>query len=76
MVSVAESRVSSYCTVSRVGSYRTGVTSRVKGPHENFDSDPEVHHGPYEYSVPGTEGDFIMQDAPPSATQGSQGWMG
>jgi cytochrome c oxidase subunit I len=41
-------------------------------PHENFDSDPEVHHGPYEYSVPGAEVDFIMQDAPPSAAQGSQ----
>ena len=30
---------------------------------------PGVNHGPYEYSVPGMETDFLLQDAP--ATQGS-----
>ncbi len=27
-------------------------------PHVNFDSEVEVYHGPYEYSVPGKEEDF------------------
>ncbi len=40
-------------------------------PHENFDVDPVVHHGPYEYSVPGAESDFTMQDAPPSQAGGA-----
>ncbi len=35
--------------------------------HLNFDEDPVVHHGPYEYSVPGAEKDYIMQTDPPSA---------
>ena len=30
-------------------------------PHVNFDSEIEVHHGPYEYSVPGKEEDFSPQ---------------
>ena len=30
-------------------------------PHVNFDSDIEVFHGPYEYSVPGKEKDFCPQ---------------
>ncbi len=31
-------------------------------PHDNFAGVvPVVHHGPYEYSVPGAERDFIMQ---------------
>ena len=37
-------------------------------PHGNFATTPSVYRGPYEYSVPGTERDFIMQadsdDAP------------
>ena len=35
-------------------------------PHDNFGPvHPEVHHGPYEYSVPGAARDFIMQTDPP-----------
>ena len=30
-------------------------------PHVNFDSEVEVYHGPYEYSVPGKEKDFCLQ---------------
>ena len=30
-------------------------------PHVNFDSEIEVHHGPYEYSVPGKDKDFSPQ---------------
>lgn len=30
-------------------------------PHGNFLSTPTVHHGPYEYSVPGLETDFLPQ---------------
>src|SRR5512135_1213885 len=31
-------------------------------PHDNFDGKtPVVHHGPYEYSVPGAAKDYIMQ---------------
>ena len=30
-------------------------------PHVNFDSDIEVNHGPYEYSVPGKENDYTPQ---------------
>ena len=30
-------------------------------PHVNFDSEVEVYHGPYEYSVPGKEEDFSPQ---------------
>ena len=33
-------------------------------PHVNFDSEIEVHHGPYEYSVPGKEEDFSPQTSP------------
>jgi cytochrome c oxidase subunit 1 len=36
-------------------------------PHENFPEDPVVHHGPYEYGVPGAKRDYIMQTDPPSA---------
>jgi cytochrome c oxidase subunit 1 len=31
-------------------------------PHGNFEAVPTVHRGPYEYSVPGAEGDFLPQD--------------
>ena len=30
-------------------------------PHVNFDSEIEVHHSSYEYSVPGAKKDFIPQ---------------
>jgi len=33
-------------------------------PHVNFDKDIEVHHGPYEYSVPGKEKDYSPQTTP------------
>jgi cytochrome c oxidase subunit 1 len=35
-------------------------------PHDNFAGKiPVVHHGPYEYSVPGAPRDFVMQTDPP-----------
>ena len=30
-------------------------------PHGNFTAPPQVHRGPYEYSVPGADSDFLMQ---------------
>ena len=33
-------------------------------PHGNFAAPPHAHRGPYEYSVPGAETDFIMQADP------------
>ena len=39
-------------------------------PHDNFAGrEPVVHHGPYEYGVPGAPQDYIMQDAPPEAVK-------
>ena len=32
--------------------------------HGNFETVPRVYHGPYEYSVPGFEQDYIMQTTP------------
>ncbi|MBI3096938.1 MAG: cbb3-type cytochrome c oxidase subunit I [Planctomycetes bacterium] len=41
-------------------------------PHGNFTTLPEVHRGPYEYSVPGQSGDFCPQHArPDSASEGT-----
>ncbi|MBT3270794.1 cytochrome c oxidase subunit I [Candidatus Poribacteria bacterium] len=37
-------------------------------PHENFHEIPTVHRGAYEYSVPGSEQDWIAQDSEPSST--------
>ncbi len=35
-------------------------------PHDNFGGKtPVVHHGPYEYSVPGAPTDYVMQTDPP-----------
>jgi cytochrome c oxidase subunit 1 len=35
-------------------------------PHDNFAGKiPVVHHGPYEYGVPGAPRDFVMQNDPP-----------
>jgi cytochrome c oxidase subunit 1 len=37
-------------------------------PFENFAGpEPEVHHGPYEYSVPGASRDYVMQAEPAAA---------
>jgi cytochrome c oxidase subunit 1 len=36
-------------------------------PHGNFLTEPVVHHGPYEYSVPGAAKDFTPQNAPAKA---------
>jgi cytochrome c oxidase subunit 1 len=37
-------------------------------PFENFKGpDPTVHHGPYEYGVPGARREFVMQTDPPEA---------
>ena len=36
-------------------------------PHGNFSTPPVVTRGPYEYSVPGAEADFIPQNAPKTA---------
>ncbi|MBI4469387.1 MAG: cbb3-type cytochrome c oxidase subunit I [Acidobacteria bacterium] len=37
-------------------------------PHDNFGGHvPVVHHGPYEFSVPGAPKDYIMQNEPPEA---------
>ncbi|MDE0184644.1 MAG: cbb3-type cytochrome c oxidase subunit I [Candidatus Poribacteria bacterium] len=33
-------------------------------PHGNFGAIPHVYHGPYEYSVPGAESDWIPQTQP------------
>ncbi len=32
--------------------------------HGNFSVTPRVYHGPYEYSVPGIEGDYLPQNVP------------
>jgi cytochrome c oxidase subunit 1 len=36
-------------------------------PHGNFDAIPEVHRGPYEYSVPGNGKEFLPQNEPEGA---------
>ncbi len=37
-------------------------------PHGNFDHAPEVHRGPYEYSVPGHSSDYTPQNEPEVST--------
>jgi cytochrome c oxidase subunit 1 len=40
-------------------------------PHDNFaGKHPVVHHGAYEFSVPGAEKDYIMQDSPERGSGG------
>src|SRR5229473_2993270 len=40
-------------------------TTATPPPHDNFGGQtPVVHNGPYEYSVPGTPRDFVMQTEP------------
>ena len=36
-------------------------------PHGNFQTEPVAYRGPYEYSVPGHESDFLPQDQPSEA---------
>ena len=33
-------------------------------PHGNFDKEPEVHRGPYDYSLPGAKTDYTPQNHP------------
>ena len=42
----------------------TATTSPPLG-HGNFETQPRVYRGPYEYSAPGAEDSFIAQDAAP-----------
>ncbi len=40
-------------------------TTATPPPHDNFGGvTPVVHHGPYEYGVPGAPRDFVMQNDP------------
>jgi cytochrome c oxidase subunit I len=42
-------------------------TTATPPPHDNFGGvTPVVHHGPYEYGVPGAPKDFVMQTDPAS----------
>ncbi len=44
-------------------------TTSTPPPHDNFGGRvPVVNNGPYEYSVPGAERDFVMQTDPPVGT--------
>jgi len=41
-------------------------TTATPPPHDNFGGvTPVVHHGPYEYGVPGAPKDYVMQTDPP-----------
>jgi cytochrome c oxidase subunit I len=43
-------------------------TTTTPPPHDNFGGHtPVVHHGPYEYSVPGAAKDYVMQTDPAGA---------
>src|ERR1051325_10216200 len=43
-------------------------TTTTPPPHDNFGGvTPVVHHGPYEYGVPGAAKDYVMQTDPPTA---------
>ena len=44
-------------------------TSPSPPPHGNFLTPPVAYRGPYEYSLPGRDGDFTMQDEPVQATE-------
>jgi cytochrome c oxidase subunit 1 len=42
-------------------------TTATPPPHDNFGGKtPVVHHGPYEYGVPGAPKDYVMQSDPPT----------
>jgi cytochrome c oxidase subunit 1 len=43
-------------------------TTTTPPPHDNFGGvTPVVHHGPYEYGVPGAAKDYVMQTDPATA---------
>lgn len=42
-------------------------------PHGNFDAIPQVYHGPYEYSVPDAEADWIPQTQPNGESEHGEG---
>ena len=42
-------------------------------PHGNFDAIPHVYHGPYEYSVPDAEADWIPQTQPNGESEHGEG---
>ncbi|MFN0167463.1 MAG: cbb3-type cytochrome c oxidase subunit I [Bryobacteraceae bacterium] len=45
-------------------------TTASPPPEHNFEGGfPRVHHGPYEYSVPGAPKDYVMQNDPPASNQ-------
>ena len=44
-------------------------TSPSPPPHGNFLTPPVAYRGPYEYSLPGRDGDFTMQNEPVQATE-------
>ena len=41
-------------------------TTASPPPHGNFAETPHVYHGPYEYSVPGMDDDFLPVTTPPT----------
>jgi cytochrome c oxidase subunit I len=44
-------------------------TTATPPPHDNFGgATPVVHHGPYEYGVPGAAKDYVMQTDPATST--------
>ena len=45
----------------------TGLPWNISSPppYYNYKTIPTVHYGPYEFSVPGLEKDFVMQDDKP-----------
>ncbi len=44
-------------------------TTSTPPPHDNFGGvTPVVHHGPYEYGVPGAAKDYVMQTDPATST--------
>jgi cytochrome c oxidase subunit I len=44
-------------------------TTATPPPHDNFGGvTPVVHHGPYEYGVPGAPKDYVMQTDPATST--------
>jgi cytochrome c oxidase subunit I len=45
-------------------------TTATPPPHDNFGGiTPVVHHGPYEYAVPGAPRDFVMQTDPATVSK-------
>jgi cytochrome c oxidase subunit 1 len=44
-------------------------TAPNRPPHGNFVTTPVAYRGPYEYSLPGRDGDFTMQNEPVTPTE-------